>query len=69
MTIKESIEQIKNNLDSAYLKLQELKYEEGIENHIRLNLLDILGITQDISVFIYSQQEKQKNNKRQGAKR
>lgn len=69
MTIKESIEQIKNNLDSAYSKLQELKYEEEIENHIRLNLLDILGITQHVSVFIYSQQEKQKNNKRQGAKR
>lgn len=69
MTIKESIEQIKNNLDSSYLELQKLRYEEEIENHVRVELLYMISITKNIFNFIYSHQEKQKNNKRQGAKR
>ncbi len=69
MTIKESIEQIKNNLNSSYSKLQELKYEEEIEHHVRVELLYMISITKNIFNFIYSHQEKQENNKRQGAKR
>lgn len=56
MTIKESIEQIKNNLDSSYLELQKLRYEEEIENHVRVELLYMISITKNIFNFIYSHQ-------------
>ncbi len=68
MTIKETIEQIKNNLDTSYLKLQELKYEEGFETFVRLQLLDIITIIERLQESIYSQKSKQNTIKRQGKK-
>ena len=69
-TIKETIEQIKNNLDFSYQKLQELEYEKEIENYIRIELLNIIVITKSLLEFAYSQQAKQnQNKKRQGNKR
>lgn len=69
MTIKENIEQIQNNLDTAYLKLQELKYAEEFENYIRRNLLDIIDITEAFLNSVYLQETKEKINiKRQGRK-
>ena len=68
MTIKENIEQIKNNLDTSYLKLQELKYKEGFETFVRLQLLDIITIIERLQESIYSQNSKQNTIKRQGKK-
>lgn len=69
MTIKEKIELIKYNLDTAYLKLQELKYEEEFEYYVKMNLLDTINITEGLLNSIYSQKTKERKNiKRQGRK-
>lgn len=70
MTIKEKIDHIKYNLDTAYLKLQELKYDEEFEYYVRMNLLDTINITEGLLNSMYSQSIKERKNiKRQVNKR